>query len=108
RSLPRQLGHAYVFPGHRTGQPFVNISKPWRRIRSRAGLEHVTLHDLRRTVGSWLATGGTSTAIVGKVLGHASPAATKIYARIADDAARAALEDHGERIGPLLTGARGA
>lgn len=35
--LPRQLLNAYVFPG----RPLVNISKPWRRIRERAGLEDV-------------------------------------------------------------------
>jgi integrase len=72
------------------------------------GPDAVRLHDLRRTVGAWMATSGKSLPVVGKVLGHTSPAATTVYARIAESAARAALEEHGERIGPLLTGQTGA
>lgn len=106
--LPRGLGSAWVFPSLiKTGQPMVNLSKPWGRIRKRAGLEDVTIHDLRRTAGSLMATSGVSPAIIGKVLGHASPSATKIYARIADEAARKALDEHGARLG-ALAGRRGA
>lgn len=60
------------------------------------------LHDLRRTVGSWLAMDGASLPLIGKVLNHSNPSTTQIYARIAEDAARDALERHGEKIGPLL------
>lgn len=105
RDLPRQLGNAFVLPGHRAGRPLVNISKPWQRIRERAGLEDVRLHDLRRTVGSWLATGGASLPLIGKVLNHSNASTTAVYARLAEDAPRAALEEHGARMGPLLTGA---
>lgn len=69
------------------------------------GPDAVRLHDLRRTVGAWMATSGKSLPIVGKVLGHASTAATVVYARIADEAARDALEEHGAQIGPLLNAA---
>jgi integrase len=63
------------------------------------------LHDLRRTVGSWLATSGASLPLIGKVLNHSNASTTQIYARLAEDSTRAALEQHGERMGPLLNGA---
>jgi integrase len=62
----------------------------------------IRLHDLRRTVGSWLATSGASLTLIGKVLNHSNASTTQIYARLAEDAARTALEEHGDRIGPLL------
>ena len=102
RELPRQLGSAFVFPGRVAGQPLVNIAKSWRRIRRRAGLEDVRLHDLRRTVGSWLAEGGASLPLIGKVLNHSNASTTQVYARFAEQSARTALEKHGELIGPLL------
>ncbi len=105
RSLPRQLGNAYVLPGHVRGQPLVNVAKPWGRIRTAAGLEDVRLHDLRRTVGSWLATSGASLTLIGKVLNHSNASTTQVYARLAEDAGRPALEEHGARIGPLLSAA---
>lgn len=107
RDLPRMLHNPHVFPGHRKGQPLVNISKPWRAIRERAGMKDVRLHDLRRTVGSWLATSGASLPLIGSVLNHTNASTTQIYAHLADDAARQALEKHGERIGPLLREAGG-
>lgn len=74
--------------------------------RALKGEEDVRLHDLRRTVGSWLAMSGASLPLIGKVLNHSNPSTTQIYARLAEDAARRALEEHGQRIGPMLNGAR--
>lgn len=68
------------------------------------GEEDVRLHDLRRTVGSWLAASGSSLPLIGKVLNHSNASTTQIYARLAEDATRTALEEHGRRIGPMLTG----
>lgn len=104
RDLPRQIGNAYVFAGARPGRPLVNVAKPWKRIRERAGLEDVRLHDLRRTVGSWLATSGASLPLIGKVLNHSNASTTQVYARLAEDAPRAALEEHAARILELPIG----
>jgi integrase len=103
--LPRYSENPYVIPGDRKGRHLVNISKPWNRVRSRCGLEDVTLHDLRRSVGSWLANSGHSLLQIGKVLGHSSPKTTQIYARIGDHVARAALESHAERMLEVLRSA---
>ena len=95
-ALPRTADNPYVFPGRKRGTHLVNIDKSWRRVRRTAGLDDVWVHDLRRTVGSWIATAGTSLAIVGQVLGHApgDVKATAIYARLQRSAAREALESH--------------
>jgi integrase len=64
RDLPRIEGSPYLLPGHVHGRPLENINKSWERIRKAAGVEDVRLHDLRRTVGSWLAPSGNSLHLV--------------------------------------------
>lgn len=57
-----------------------------------AGLDDVTLHDLRRSWGSIGARGGMSLLPIGKAMGHKTTKATEIYARVSDDAKRDATE----------------
>lgn len=97
-SIPRLMENPYVLTGKLSGRHLVNIDKPWRRVRKAAGLEDVRLHDLRRTVGSWLAQDGSSLPLIGKVLNHSNSSTTQIYARFADDSGRKALDDHGRAI----------
>ena len=97
---PRIEGNPFVIVGKNPGCHLVNIAKPWERIRLAAGLEDVRLHDLRRTVGSWLAQSGNSLHLIGKVLNHSNQSTTAIYSRFGQDNVRDALEQHGQ----LLTG----
>lgn len=62
------------------------------------GLQDVRLHDLRRTVGSWMAQSGNSLHLIGKVLNHSNQSTTAIYARFGEDQVRNALEQHGKQI----------
>lgn len=96
-ALPRLAGNPHVFPGHKHGSHLVNIDKNWRAVRERAGCPDIRIHDLRRSVGSWMANSGVSLQVIGQVLGHApgDVQATAIYARLQRDAARDALEAHG-------------
>lgn len=55
-------------------------------------LRNLHIHDLRRTLGSWLASGGTSLPIIGKALNHKSPQATQVYARLSLGPVREAVE----------------
>ncbi len=100
KSLPRFEGNDHVFPG--TGNdgtgPLNNIHKPWVRICKRAKLKDIRPHDLRRTLGSWLASSGESLILIGKTLGHATPASTAIYARMNLDPVRRALEENAARM----------
>lgn len=98
RLLPRQEGNPFVLPGHIEGRSLVNISKPWDRIRKHAGIDDVRLHDLRRTVGSWMVQSGASLPLIGRVLNHSNVSTTQVYARFGLDPVRDALEAHGQRV----------
>jgi len=96
--IPRIEGNPYVIVGKNPGCHLVNIDKPWQRIRKAAGLEDVRLHDLRRTVGSWLAQSGNSLHLIGKVLNHSNQSTTAIYSRFGQDNVRDVLEQHGQQV----------
>lgn len=100
---PRIEDNPYVIVGKNPGCHLVNIAKPWERIRKAAGLEDVRLHDLRRTVGSWLAQSNNSLHLIGRVLNHSNQSTTAIYARFGQGSVRDALEQHGQ----LITGMAG-
>jgi integrase len=84
-------GSPWVFPGRRSDH-LKEPDKAWSRIVARAGLADLRIHDLRRSLGSWMAGQNASLTIIGKVLGHKTPQATAIYARLAMDPQRAAME----------------
>lgn len=48
----------------------------------------IRIHDLRRTLGSWQARGGSSLVIIGKSLNHKTTQATMIYSRLDIDPVR--------------------
>jgi integrase len=96
RNLPRESEH--IFPGRVPDRPLNNIDKAWRRIRARAGLDDVRLHDLRRSVGSWLVQAGNSLLVVQKALNHSTYEVSLVYARLNDDVVRRALDEHAERV----------
>ena len=60
----------------------------------------IRLHDLRRTVGSWMANAGVSLQVIGATLNN--PSAAELYARLRNSAPREALDDHGARIMAVL------
>lgn len=60
--------------------PRTQIDYWWRLARSAAGLDHVTLHDLRHAAATEMVNAGIDLATVGAVLGHRSAASTKRYA----------------------------
>ncbi|OAK60194.1 hypothetical protein A3K87_24060 [Variovorax paradoxus] len=57
----------------------------------RLSMTDLRIHDLRRTVGSWLASGGASLPLIGRVLNHKSSQSTQVYARFMLDPVRQAL-----------------
>jgi integrase len=89
--IARIEGNPYVLPGLE-GRHFVGLQKIWERIRKRAGLEDVRLHDLRHSFASVAVAGGDSLYLVGKVLGHQQASTTERYAHIAHDPLRAVAD----------------
>ena len=106
QSIPRLNGSPYVFPSHRNSGHLVNVSKAWKRIRERAGLQDVRIHDLRRTVGSMLKAAGEDLTLIGKVLNHSQLSTTAIYARLNLDPVRKAMDQHAEQVLELGTAAQ--
>ena len=67
--------------------------KPLERLLKEAGVEaKLSMHDLRRTVGSRLAMSGANAATISAALGHLSPASARAYVHLTTDPVRAALE----------------
>jgi integrase len=105
RSVPKMAHNPFVIAGKKDGGRLINLQKPWRRIRTAAGLDNVRIHDLRHTFASLGASAGMSLPLIGKLLGHSQPATTARYAHLAADPIRAAANEIGKLISAaMMTG----
>lgn len=95
-ALPRKS--AFVFPGRSWGTHMSRIDKAWQKIRKEAGLSDVRLHDLRRTVGSWVVQATKNLPLVGDVLNQTNQNVTRVYSRFTNDHVRDALTAHADRL----------
>lgn len=98
KEAPRILGNPYVCPGNKPGGPLVGLHRIWDRIRRRAGITDLRIHDLRHSFASIGAAAGLGLPIIGALLGHTQAQTTKRYAHLAMDPLRAATEEVGRRI----------
>ncbi len=84
----------YVF--HKKGMKSPHLTDPkkgWKRILKAARIENLHLHDLRRTLGSYMAMTGASLSVIGNTLNHKDVSTTrKVYAHSAHEAERTARE----------------
>ena len=103
-SLPRIENNPYVLPGDKAGGHFVGLQKAWERIRKRAGLEDMRLHDLRHSFASVAVAAGDSLYLVGKVLGHRQSRTTEIYAHLNDNPLRAVADRTARTIAAAMNG----
>ena len=88
KGLPRTPDNPWVFPGRRKGTRLVNINDSWDRVRRRAGLDSVRLHDLRHTFASRALALGEGLPMIGDLLGHRMVSTTARYAHLARDSVR--------------------
>jgi integrase len=96
----RSLGE-FVFPGPGETGHRVEIKRDWRQLTKAASLDNLRLHDLRHSFASQLVSGGSTLALIGQLLGHASVVTTERYSHLALDPQRVAVE----RIGATLEAA---
>ena len=96
--IERNGGNPYVIRGAKLGSHLVNLTKPWMRIRAKANLNDVRIHDLRHSFASVAAAGGLSLPLIGALLGHTQPQTTARYAHLAADPLRQATDLVGRRI----------
>ncbi len=100
--LERRDDNPYVIAGAKSGSHLVNLRKPWGRIRAKAGLGDVRLHDLRHSFASMAVAGGLTLPVIGALLGHTQPATTARYAHLADDPLKQAANLIGARIAAAM------
>ena len=90
-NLPRIDDCPYVLPAQKGSGYYVGLPKAWARIRIRAGLDDVRIHDLRHSFASAAVGAGLGLQVIGKLLGHSDPKTTAQYAHIADDPMKVAV-----------------
>jgi integrase len=105
--LPHIEGSPWVLP--REGNPSRHVTKEvmehaWHRLRCRAQIEDVRIHDLRHTVGTYAAQSGVSAFITRDLLRHATVAMTGRYANFDADPVRDVSNIVGGRIAAALEG----
>jgi site-specific recombinase XerD len=98
QGLPHVKANPHVIVGATATGPLIGINKIWERIRARAHLDGVRLHDLRHSFASVGAIGGLSLPVIGALLGHKHATTTARYAHLSADPVRAANEAVGARI----------
>jgi integrase len=91
-SVTRLKGNRYVFPSPTSGSPAASLYSPWHRIRCRAGLPDVRLHDLRHSFASFLINKGVSIYVVQDLLGHTQIKTTQRYAHLTGETLQDAAE----------------
>lgn len=90
QSLPRTS--EFVLPGDDPKKAYQGLQKAWEKIRVRAKLEKLRLHDLRHSFATISTAGGSSLFLVGKVLGHAQTRTTEKYTHTDLDPVKAVAE----------------
>ena len=101
--LPREEDNPWVIRGKLPGTHLTDLQRPWRRIRERAGLEDVRIHDLRHSFASRALALGESLTMIGKLLGHTQVQTTARYAHLARDSIQNAAARIAGSIGGNLT-----
>ncbi len=91
--IERIEDNPWVITGKNLGAHLTDLQPPWRRIRKRAGIPDVRIHDLRHTFASTAVSAGHGLPMIGKLLGHTQVQTTARYAHLAADPLKAAVND---------------
>ena len=86
RNKRNRLDQGYIFA-------IASPDKMWQKIRVRAGVEDLRIHDLRHSFASGAVSADLTLPKIGGLLGHASEQTTKRYAHVIDKAAVQAATD---------------
>ena len=82
--MEKKAGNPYIFCGGREGNHHVvNIEKAWQKIRNKANLNDVRIHDLRHSFASFALKQGLDLYQIAKLLGHKNIRTTTRYAHLA-------------------------
>ena len=99
-------GNPWVIGGKRPGTRRKTLTPAWKRVRARAGIDDVRLHDLRHSYASRALAVGESLSMIGRLLNHARMQTTARYAHLMHDAEKAAAARVGDDIAAHAAGNR--
>ena len=97
--IARVEGNPWVIPGRKPGTHLADLHDHWERIRDRAELENMRIHDIRHSYASRALAVGESLTMIGRLLGHSKVTTTARYAHLARDSEKAAAARVGGSIG---------
>ena len=89
--LVRVRRSPWVFAGSRPDRRLAQLTTFWHRVRARAEVEDVRIHDLRHSFASRALALGESLTMIGRLLGHTDVGSTARYAHLARDAEKLAV-----------------
>lgn len=87
---PKKEGYIFINP--KTNKPYTNIRKSFDTALKKAGIKDFHFHDLRRTVGTWLLTGGVDIRTVQNILAHSDISTTERYLSLTPEQNKKAME----------------
>lgn len=83
----KTYGNGFLFQWR--GKPLDDCRKTIKKAMEMCGIENLHIHDLRRSLGSWMLSSGASIESVSKTLGHSSIRVTEqVYAHILNSKGR--------------------
>lgn len=85
-------GNPWVITGTLPGKPLSDLQPFWQRVRARAGVKDVRIHDLRHTFASTAVASGQGLPMIGKLLGHTQVQTTARYAHLAAGPVKSAAD----------------
>ena len=102
--VPRIEKNPWVIVGTKPNARLTDLQPFWQRVRARAGLKDVRIHDLRHTFASTAVAAGQGLPMIGKLLGHTQVQTTARYAHLATDPIKLAANHVSTEIAILLKG----
>jgi integrase len=82
----------WVFAGETKKGHAGPFRRQWERFVKAAGVPDLHVHDLRRSLGTWMISSGSSTALTMRALGHKTIHAALVYQRALDRAIKQGMQ----------------
>lgn len=102
QKIERVEKNPWVIVGTKPGACLSDLQPFWQRVRARAGLKDVRIHDLRHTFASTAVAAGQGLPMIGKLLGHTQVQTTARYAHLAADPVRTAADSISKRLAEAM------
>jgi integrase len=106
KGIEKLEDNPYVITGKKQSSRLTDLQHPWRRIRAKAKLDDVRIHDLRHSYASGALALGEGLPMIGKLLGHTQVQTTARYAHLANDPVKTAAGRVSDMIGSAMLGKR--